>query len=68
MRTSSMSAEQTQEHFNNTWKDSIALESVNCPLCGCASSTPAHRENGFQVVRCTDCRFIYVNPRPREQP
>lgn len=50
-----------------------ALENVPCPLCG----APDHKllflrrdhthlvsDEKFRVVRCRDCGFVFVNPRP----
>ena len=39
-------------------------EIVNCPLCGEKEFQPWGSENGYQCVRCTRCRLLYVNPRP----
>ena len=56
-----------KEHFDNRWTNSVPLEKVNCLICGNAKSFPIHLENGFRVVRCTSCAFVYVNPRPRQE-
>ncbi|WP_332742528.1 class I SAM-dependent methyltransferase [Hydrogenophaga sp.] len=41
---------------------STNLESINCPCCGTNSNTPWGEELGFSVVRCIECRLLYVNP------
>jgi SAM-dependent methyltransferase len=41
-----------------------SLERVECPYCKASSSDLWCEERGFGVVRCRDCRFLYVNPRP----
>lgn len=40
------------------------LETVVCPLCRAAGSTPWGAESGYQAVKCTGCGLVYVNPRP----
>lgn len=40
------------------------MQSVDCPCCGSSSSSPWAQEAGFTVVRCAECRLLYVNPRP----
>lgn len=39
---------------------------VACPLCGADTVEPWGRENGFSMVRCLECRLLYVNPRPSD--
>lgn len=53
--------------FDNRWTGDLPLVPVSCLLCSNDHSHPLHRENGFTVVRCTSCGFVYVNPRPREE-
>ena len=49
-----------------TMHDTDKFERINCPYCdGCDSALWAS-ENGFDAVKCSDCGFIYVNPRPRQ--
>jgi SAM-dependent methyltransferase len=43
------------------------LEYIVCPYCTSTASLPFADERGFTVVRCKDCRFLYVNPRPRQE-
>ncbi len=53
----------------------IRLETVPCPLCGCdqfrVQVTTADLHAGvpglFTVVRCRDCRHLFMNPRPVEE-
>lgn len=37
-------------------------ESVSCAMCGAAGS-PLYRRDPFGVVRCADCRLVFVSPR-----
>jgi 2-polyprenyl-3-methyl-5-hydroxy-6-metoxy-1,4-benzoquinol methylase len=48
-------------------KPTIELEEVDCPLCESPERTPIHREGSFQMVKCTSCQFIYLNPRPTNE-
>lgn len=41
-----------------------SLERVPCYVCGCEHGTPWATENGFEMQRCSNCRLLYVNPRP----
>lgn len=40
------------------------MEAIDCPLCGGSESLPLHQEGPFQMVRCSSCQFIFLNPRP----
>lgn len=48
------------------------FERVACPLCGAHRSDPYrrvrdllfHTEGSFTLVRCRECRLVYLNPRP----
>ena len=40
------------------------LEERSCELCGRDEATQLHVENGFRILRCRQCRHVYVNPRP----
>jgi SAM-dependent methyltransferase len=52
--------------------ETLVLEHIACPLCGCAASVHVltGRDNlcgvpgEFHVVRCTGCGHLYMNPRP----
>jgi SAM-dependent methyltransferase len=35
-----------------------------CPVCGESASEPYAEENGFRLVRCDECKLLYVTPRP----
>lgn len=39
------------------------IDSV-CPVCGESASEPYAEENGFRLVRCRECKLLYVTPRP----
>jgi len=45
----------------------IKLEEIPCPLCETFGGIPIHQEGSFQMVRCSCCRFIYLNPRPTNE-
>jgi 2-polyprenyl-3-methyl-5-hydroxy-6-metoxy-1,4-benzoquinol methylase len=40
------------------------MEEVNCPICEKSRGDPLHLEGSFQMVRCSSCQFIFLNPRP----
>jgi SAM-dependent methyltransferase len=40
------------------------MEEVNCPICEKSRGDPLHPEDSFQMVRCSSCQFIFLNPRP----
>lgn len=39
------------------------LVRVACPACGVDSPTPVAHEGPLGIVRCGDCRLLYVSPR-----
>jgi 2-polyprenyl-3-methyl-5-hydroxy-6-metoxy-1,4-benzoquinol methylase len=52
------------------------MEYIKCNLCGSAQSTLLYRckdyflsisEVEYNVVRCSDCGLVFVNPRPTEE-
>jgi SAM-dependent methyltransferase len=45
----------------------IEMEEIPCPICEKPGKNPLHREDSFQMVRCTACQFIYLNPRPTNE-
>ena len=42
----------------------IEMEEIPCPICGEAVYHLLHKEGRFQMVKCSSCQFIYLNPRP----
>jgi len=42
----------------------IEMEEIDCPFCGGSKHLLLHREDSLQMVRCSSCRIIYLNPRP----
>lgn len=48
-------------------KTNHEMEVIDCPLCGEPESFPLHQEGSFQMVRCSSCQFIYLNPRPTSE-
>lgn len=44
-----------------------ALVTVPCPFCRSPKFSLWASERGYNVVRCSDCDFLYVNPRPRKE-
>ncbi|MEW6377924.1 MAG: class I SAM-dependent methyltransferase [Thermodesulfobacteriota bacterium] len=47
-------------------KIDIEMEEVACPLCRGPKYSLLHTEGRFQMVRCSSCQFIYLNPRPTD--
>lgn len=45
----------------------MTMQYVACNLCGADSTRGIAAHNGFHVVECTECRLVYVNPRPSPQ-
>jgi hypothetical protein len=45
----------------------LELVFIPCPICGSVSHAPFRFIRGFSIVQCSDCRFIFVNPRPAEK-
>ena len=41
-----------------------ALEEVPCLLCKSTSWTDYDTENGYRLVKCSDCGLLFTNPRP----
>lgn len=39
-------------------------EIITCPCCNDDNSSLWAKENGYKAVKCINCGFIYVNPRP----
>ncbi|MFD2727399.1 class I SAM-dependent methyltransferase [Hyunsoonleella rubra] len=50
--------------------DSLAKETVECPLCAFEENTPLYDNDrygmGVKTVICGQCSLIYINPRPTE--
>jgi hypothetical protein len=40
---------------------------TRCPACGAADAEPGFEKLGFQYLRCSFCRSLYVSPRPTEE-
>src|SRR5262249_31066862 len=38
-----------------------------CPLCNCERATKVRSEKDGTLVRCGECSFLYVAPRPTEE-
>ena len=41
-------------------------EYIHCPYCNCDDYEFWASENSFNAVKCSNCDFIYVNPRPKK--
>ncbi len=39
------------------------LESINCEICGKDAAKTIFNERGYNIVKCTGCGLVYVNPR-----
>ena len=58
----STAAEQYKEVLGNLKTESVS----SCTVCGSTSSMPYGFVDGFSLHRCTDCNFIFPNPRVAE--
>lgn len=45
-------------------KMNMEMEKVRCPICERSEGEPLYLEGPFQMVRCTSCQFVFLNPRP----
>jgi len=43
---------------------SVDLLHVSCALCTNDRARPLATQNGYRMVRCTGCGFVYLSPRP----
>jgi SAM-dependent methyltransferase len=41
------------------------LEDISCPFCKGKENIFWAIDNGFKAVKCNDCDFVFVNPRPK---
>jgi len=48
----------TQKYF-----DTVECSDVACPACG-ESGEYSFNKNGFDYVECTNCKTLFVSPRP----
>ncbi len=46
--------------------DARFARETSCLLCGSADRAPLFTKQGMDFVRCTACRFMYVNPQVNE--
>jgi 2-polyprenyl-3-methyl-5-hydroxy-6-metoxy-1,4-benzoquinol methylase len=40
------------------------VEEISCNNCGSTKYKPYQKNSGFNIVKCSDCDLIYVNPQP----
>lgn len=40
------------------------LNHVSCNICGLSDEKLIAVQNGYRIVKCSNCGFVYVNPRP----
>jgi len=40
------------------------LQHASCNICGSSNEKLIAEQNGYRVVKCNRCGFVYVNPRP----
>lgn len=45
----------------------MKLTRVDCYSCGSKEYTHYDSENGYDLVKCSDCGLLYLNPRPAEE-
>jgi 2-polyprenyl-3-methyl-5-hydroxy-6-metoxy-1,4-benzoquinol methylase len=43
------------------------VEKINCPFCNADNGNIWASENGFNALKCNNCGFIYVSPRPKNE-
>jgi 2-polyprenyl-3-methyl-5-hydroxy-6-metoxy-1,4-benzoquinol methylase len=43
---------------------SHSLETIACPFCNSKNYSPFDSLDGFSIVKCNECKFVYTNPRP----
>ncbi len=60
-QSSSALAQERTEPLEPCWSE----ERPACAVCGRFEHVPLVIRNGHQVVRCRQCRLVYVSPRPR---
>jgi 2-polyprenyl-3-methyl-5-hydroxy-6-metoxy-1,4-benzoquinol methylase len=54
-----LSALDIPEYFQN-----VSMETVTCVACGGQKAKPALQKSGFNFDQCTECRTLFMNPRP----
>ena len=42
----------------------VQQETVVCNLCGSSNHAQLHVVHGYTIVRCNQCRLVFLNPRP----
>ena len=42
----------------------VQQETVGCNLCGSTEYSRLHVKHGYTIVRCNQCRLVFLNPRP----
>lgn len=42
----------------------VAQRKVVCSLCSSGATLPVAEQNGYSMVQCAECGFIYLSPRP----
>lgn len=50
---------------NQLYQIVIMVEEICCPFCNNEKYSFWAKNNGFQAVKCNNCGFVYVNPRPK---
>ena len=45
-------------------KKELKIEKVACDFCGSENSTRFDQLEEWKIVKCTDCGFVFTNPRP----
>ncbi|MBI3398656.1 MAG: class I SAM-dependent methyltransferase [Deltaproteobacteria bacterium] len=52
------------DHYKQGAHSAINLQHVPCNICGFSEERLITIQNGYRIVRCKGCGFVYVNPRP----
>ncbi len=55
-----------EERWNTDWGD-MKCSLVNCCLCNSSEHMVIGEDNSFKIVKCKECGFMYVNPRPNQE-
>jgi 2-polyprenyl-3-methyl-5-hydroxy-6-metoxy-1,4-benzoquinol methylase len=50
-------------YFNLQSMDLSTIQHIDCPSCNQNSFTKQHIVKQWQIVQCTNCNFVYTNPR-----
>lgn len=52
---------------NKTNKEKISFNIINCPLCESKKYNSKYKIKKYNIVECSSCKHIYLNPRPGDE-